>query len=127
MLDVDGGHDVDTRVQQVGDVLPPLVVPCSRGVRVGELVHERDPGGAGQDGVQVHLLQTDAPVVDGPPGDLLQVGGQRGDGLAAVCLHESDDHVLALVTQPQALLQHGVGLSDTGGGAEEDPQPSAFH
>jgi hypothetical protein len=42
VLDVDGGDDVDAGVQQLFDVLPPLLVAGAGCVGVGELVDERD-------------------------------------------------------------------------------------
>ena len=56
VLDVDGGDDVDAGVEQVAHVLPPLGVPRSGDVRVGQLVDEGDLGAAGEHGVEVHLL-----------------------------------------------------------------------
>ena len=40
-------------------------------------------------------------------------------------LHHAHDHVGATVQAPPRLAQHRVGLPDTGGGAEVDPQFTA--
>ena len=57
VLDVDRGDDVDARVEQLVDVLPALLVAAAGHVGVGELVDERDRRPAGEDGVDVHLLE----------------------------------------------------------------------
>ena len=49
--------DVDPGVEQLLDVLPALLVARARDVRVGVLVDERDRRSAGEDGVDVHLLE----------------------------------------------------------------------
>ena len=48
---------VDPGLEQFLDVLPPLLVAAARDVGVGELVDEGHLGTAGEDGVDVHLLE----------------------------------------------------------------------
>ena len=62
MLDVDVRDDVDAGLEQFLHVLPALLVPRSRDVRVRELVDQRDLGPARQHGVDVHLLKGRAAV-----------------------------------------------------------------
>ncbi len=57
MLDVDGGDDVDAGVEELFDVLPAFRVAAAGDVGVGQLVDEGEGGAAGQDGVDVHLLE----------------------------------------------------------------------
>ncbi len=42
-------------------------------------------------------------------------------------LDEGHDDVVALDAEAPALLEHGVGLADAGGGAEEHPKPPPSH
>ena len=57
VLDVDRGDHVDAGVQELVDVLPPLLVARAGDVRVRELVDERHLGRARDDRVHVHLLE----------------------------------------------------------------------
>ncbi len=68
VLDVHGGDDVDAGVEELVDVLPPLGVAGAGDVRVRELVDERDLRVPGEDGVEVHLLEACAAVLDRPGG-----------------------------------------------------------
>ena len=64
VLHVHRGDHVDARVEELVDVLPPLLVARAGDVGVGELVDEHALGLAGEDRVDVHLLEGDAAVVD---------------------------------------------------------------
>jgi hypothetical protein len=90
----------------------------SRHVRVGEFVDERDLGLPGEDGVEVHLLQTAAPVLDHPAGDDLQAVEQVLSEPPPMGLEEPDDHIGAPLSAPLALAQHRVRLADTRGRAQ---------
>ena len=93
VLDVHGRDHVDPGPQQLLDVLPALLVAGAGDVRVGELVDERDRRLAGQDRVDVHLLEGRVPVLDAVPGDDLEVADLRGGVRPAVGLDEPDDDV----------------------------------
>ena len=80
---------------------------------------------AGQDRVQVHLLEGRAAVGQRGPRDDLQVADLLEGVLAAVRLDVGDDHVGAALPAPVALVEHGEGLADTCRGAEVDPQLAA--
>ena len=127
VLDVDGRDDVDPCVEQLVDVLPPLLVAAPRGVGVGELVHERHRGPAGQHGIEVHLVDRRPPVGHHPPRQDLQAVEQLGRVRSAVRLDEADDDVGAPLEAPVGLVEHRHGLADPGGGPEVDAQPAASH
>ena len=55
VLDVDGRVNIDPRRQQFLDVLIPLRVAAAGCIGVGQLVDEREPWPAGEDGVDIHL------------------------------------------------------------------------
>ena len=91
-------------------------------VGVGELVDQRDLRPAGQDGVEVHLLEPAALVLDAPARDDLEALEQRLGLLPAVGFDDADDDVVAVLHAGARGLQHLVGLADAGGGADEDAQ-----
>ena len=129
-LDVLGVHrreHVDAGGEQFLDVLPALRMPRAGRVRVRELVDEGDLGLAREHGVDVHLLEGHPAVRLGAARHDLEPLDHRRGGRPAVRLDEGHDHVVALAGEAPALLEHGVGLADAGGGAEEHPQPPLSH
>jgi hypothetical protein len=114
-------------VEMLLDVLPALLVPGAGGVRVGEFVDERDLGPAGEERVEVELLQRHPAVGAHPAGHELEPRRHGGGRPPAVGLDEADDDVAALAEEPLALLEHRVRLADAGRGAEQYPQPTPFH
>ena len=125
VLDVDGGDDLDARVEEGLDVLPALLVGASRHVGVGELVDEHHVGPPLEDGLEVHLLLDGAAVADLRAGhDLEPLERALGLG-AAVGLDVADHQVGAPLGAAATLVEHGVGLAHARCRAEVDPQPSA--
>ena len=92
---------------------------------MGEFVDQRQRGAAGEDRVEVHLLERLLAVGDPAPGDDLEAADEGGGLGAAVGLDDADHHVDAVAAQRLAGGQHLPGLADAGGGAEEDLQPPA--
>ena len=78
-----------------------------------------------QDGVEVHLLERAALVLDLAARHDLQPDELRLGLGAAVGLDQADDDVDALGLAPARGRQHLVGLADAGRGAEEDLQLAA--
>ena len=66
VLDVEGADDADARVEQVAGILVAFGVPGSRNIRVGDFVHDRDLRMTGEDGIQIHLFDLEAPVLEDP-------------------------------------------------------------
>ena len=125
VLDVDGGVDVDPGGQQLLDVEVALGMAAFGRVGVGEFVDEDEFRVAGEDGVEIHLLEHPALVVDLAPRDHLEAAHQRLRLGAAVGLDDADHDVDAVFPLGLRRDQHLVGLADAGGGAEEDLQPAA--
>ncbi len=125
VLDVDRGQHVDARVEQLLDVLPALGVAGAGRVGVRQLVHHRDLGPPGQQGVDVEFRRLGA-VVGGPAGQLLQAVEQGGGPVPPVGLHQADHDVGAPVAAPVGLAEHGEGLAHTGRRAQVDPQLPAL-
>jgi hypothetical protein len=62
VLDIDRGVDVDAMIEQFLDVEVALGMAAAGCVGVGELVDQRDLRMAGDEGVEVHLLERLASV-----------------------------------------------------------------
>ena len=128
VLDVHRRDDVDPGVEQILDVLPTFGVIGARGVGVGQLVDQGHLGVTPQEGPDVHLVELDPAVVHLPTRYLGQALGHPGGHGAPVGLQQSDDDVHAIVLQPLALLEHGTGFADPGGGPEQHPEsPTIAH
>ena len=95
---------------------------------MGVLVDERDRRSAGQDGVDVHLLEVDAAVGEHAARDDLEIADPLGGVRPAVRLDERHDDVGAAFATPMTLAEHGEGLADAGGGTDvHAKRPSSHH
>ena len=125
VLHVHGRVDVDAGAQKLLDVEIALGMAAAGGIGVGELVDQDQRRPALQDGVEVHLLEDAAAILDLAPRQHLEAR-ELGLGLgAAVGLDDTDHDVDALFPAPARRLQHLVGLADARRGAEEDFQLAA--
>ncbi len=125
VLDVQGAHDVDPGGPDDLDVLPALLPWRSRGIGVRELVDQGNGGSASQDGVDIHLLDRDTPMLHDEPRDDLEAVEQRGGLGPAMGLDEANDHVGAPPLPPMPLLQHAVRLADARRHPDVHPEPAA--
>ena len=92
---------------------------------VGQFVDEENARPADEGGFEIELSQLGVAVLDEARGKDLQAA-QKGLGLApAVGFDDADEHVDALGFARLGGLEHGIGLADAGGGAEEDLQLAA--
>ncbi len=73
VLHVDGGDHVDARREDLLDVLVALLVAHAGRIGVGELVHKSHLRMARQHGVEIHLFEDAALIVDVEPRDDLEV------------------------------------------------------
>src|SRR5262245_4767320 len=97
-------------------------MPAAGRVGVRKFVDQHDLGAARDDGVKIHFLKPLAAVFNTPARNNLQAV-QKGFGLlAAVGLHDPDDHVVAVLVAGTRGLQHRVSLADSRRGADEDPE-----
>ena len=120
MLDVDGGIDVDAGFQDLLHVEVALGMAAAGCVGVGEFVDKGDLRPAGQDGIEVHLVQPAPFVLDAPARDDLEAVEQRLGLLPAMGFDHPDDDVVAVLDAGAGGLQHFVGLADAGGRADKD-------
>ena len=124
VLDVDRGIDVDAAVEQLFDIHATLGMPAAGRVGVREFIDQHDLRPARDDGVEIHLLEPLATVLDAPAWNDLETFQQRFGFLAAVRLDDSDYNIVAVLAPGAGSLQHGVGLADPGRCTDEDPQLS---
>src|SRR5580704_9293829 len=122
VLDVDGAIDVDATAHQLFDVEIALRMAAAFGVGMSKLVDQNDLRFSRNDRVQIHFLEHLAAVVDAAPRNDFEAGQQRFGFLAAVGLDYAGDDVVAVFEPRVGLLQHFVGLTDAGRGADENPQ-----
>ena len=120
VLDVDGGEHVDTGVEHVVDVLVALAVLEPRRVGMGQLVDQAQLWSALEDRGQVHLVDLGAAVLDLSARQALQALRLCLGLGARVRLEVADYNVKPGGALGLALLEHAVGLADTGGHAQED-------
>ena len=125
VLDVDGGEDVDVGVEEEEDVFVALGVARADDVGVGEFVDEDDLGFALEDGVDVHLVEEGAFVIDLAGGDVFELGGEFGGAFAAVGFDYADDDVFSALAAANAFREHAEGFADTGSVADEDLEAAA--
>ncbi len=112
--------DVDAVAQQLLDIEIALRMAAAGRVGVGKLVDQDDLRPAGDDGVEVHLLEPLALVLDAPARNDFEAFQQRFGLLAAVRLDDADDDVVAVLLSGARLLQHLVGLADARRRTDED-------
>src|SRR5262249_19418902 len=79
---------------------------------------------AGDDGVEIHLIERLAPVFEPPAGDDLEPFEQGLRFRAPVGFDDADDDIVAVALAGAGLLQHFVGLADAGRGTDKDLEPA---
>ena len=126
VLDVERGDDADARSQQFFDVEVAFRIAAAGRVGVGQFVDQGDGRAAGQDGVEVHLLEQDPAILDLAARHLFEFADLRHGLGPAVGFHEADHHVNALLSQAVSLLQHLEGLAHPGGKPQVDLQLAAL-
>ena len=93
MLDVQRRIDVDAAIEQFLDVEIALRMAAALGIGMGEFVDQHEIRPAGEDAVEVHLLERPALVADRDAGDDLEAGDESFGLLAAVGLDDADDDI----------------------------------
>ena len=124
MLDVERRPYADTCIQELLDVLPALRMPAVRSVAVSEFVNDDQLGLARERRVQIKFIERAPVVFNLAPRQDFEPFDERARFGAAMRLDEPDDDIDALVLQALRVLQHGVGLADSGRGAEKNLQPA---
>ena len=95
-------------------------MPAAFGIGVSELVDQDQSRPPLQDGVEVHLPDGAAAIVDGAARQDLESLELRLGLDAAMRLDDADHDVATLAQAAMGCRQHLPGLADAGRGAEED-------
>ena len=126
VLNVDCRVDIDAAVEQLLDIEVALGMTAARRIGMGKFVHQRDLRMAGDDGVEIHLLERLPLVFETPARDDLEAVEQGLRLLAAMRFDDADHDVVAVLLPGARLLQHLVGLADAGSRADENLEPAGF-
>jgi hypothetical protein len=96
---------------------------------VSQLVDQDHLGMALEDRVEIHLLETRAPVLRHQWADHLEVFHQRLGPPASMAFDEPEHDIGATLLAPTPFAQHGVRLAHPRGRAQIDPEaaPSTDH
>src|SRR5579884_3903534 len=114
VLDVDGGNDVDSSVEEFVDVLPTLLVTTPGHVGVREFVDQHQRGPSGENGIQIHLLKRRPAIVDAPTRYHLKVANLFRSVQATVRFDEPNDDIGAPFAAATPFVQHRERLTDAG-------------
>ncbi len=118
MLDIDRGDHIDACTQKVLDVFISLAIRAVGRIRMGQLINEGHGGLSGNDGLHIHLAQGNSVVDGGARRNNLEIADLGGRLRALVGLDIADDDIHAPFFQAVSLLQHRIGFSHAGAGAE---------
>ncbi len=125
VLDVDRCVDVDSRRQQLLDVLPALGVAAAGNVAVGQFVDQGQRRRVGEETVEVHFLQFHPSILEAAQ-RLLRHACEEGLGFRPrVGLDHPGAQFHALAQLGLGGLQHGEGLAHPRRRAEKDFQAAA--
>src|SRR4029079_4595958 len=122
VLDVDGSHDADAAVEQLEDVLIPLLVPAPWHVRVREVIDDTDLWPAPQNRVDVHLFQHHTAILNRTARNDLEIPDLGICVGPPVGLDETHDDTASLTPRIVRIPQHRICLSNTWRGPDVEPQ-----
>ena len=114
MLDIDGGVDIDTGIEQFLDILIAFGVAAAGRVGVGEFIDQNERWPPFQYGVDVHLAQPMAHMVDRTSGNDLMPHEQRLGLLATVGLHDANHDIDSGLAPLHPVGQHFISLAHAG-------------
>ena len=130
MLDIQGRPDIDTGVEQFLDILPALRVARARlafrDIGVGKLIDDQRRGSALQRRIQIEFTAGHAAVAHLDGRQLLETFEEFLRLRAPVGFNVAHDDIGTCRACAARCFQHGIGLADAGGRADEDFQPPAM-
>ena len=91
---------------------------------MGQLIDQCDVRTPGNDGIEIHLFQRLAQIVDAPPGDDFQISNLSRRFGSSVDFDVSNDDIFAAIPQAASLVEHPPRLADSGRRSEDDVQRS---
>jgi hypothetical protein len=125
VLDVQRGINVDPGLQQFVHILPPLQVTGTRGIRMSQFI-DKDQGGISfQRGIDIEFGKIDPFVGNYFSREEFQAFEERFGFGSLVSFDIPGYNIQAFFFAMARGLQHGIGFSDTGHGAEKDLELAA--
>ncbi len=118
VLHVDGRIDVDASLQEFHDVLPSLRVPRTRGIGMGQLIHQDELRVPGERCVKIEFLQCRSAMLDQAWRQNRQPFQQGFCFRTTVRFDPPDDHIDLVTPLLVRSLQHRVGFPHACCGAE---------
>ncbi len=125
VLDVQRRKDVDPGLEQFLDIDPALGMAAAGGVGMGQFVDEHEIGPAGEDGVEVHLVEHMARMLDPAPRNDLETLDQSLRFRPAMRLDNPDDDIRAVLPALPGIEQHFIGLADARRGPKKHFKPAS--
>src|SRR5450759_4775188 len=126
VLDIHGGKNVDPRVQQLQHIFVALAMFAALDIGVRQFVHQSDPRVPRENGVDVHLFEERALVLDRFARYCFQIRDQVTHRFAAVSFDYYDHHIFAAGVPADRLGQHGVGLAHAGSISEKELEQASL-
>ncbi len=107
-------------IDELQDILVSLPVARAGGIGMRQLVHEHQAGLARKNRIKVHLLERLPAVLQAHAGHELDARRQLVRFPSLVAFQVADDDVEAFFFFLPSLFEHGKGLADPRGHAEEN-------
>ena len=120
MLDIHGGKNVDSGIQQFEHVFVSLGMLTAFNIRVSELIDQSNARFAGEENINVHLFKLRAFVINLFARHHFQTGNQFSDSFSSMRFHNADHNIFAASMAANSLRQHRMSLADAGSIAKKE-------
>ncbi|MNL18889.1 hypothetical protein D3C87_1400590 [compost metagenome] len=98
-------------------------MPAAGRIGVGQLIDQNQRRSTGKNGVEIHLVQRLAAIINVPARNDLETLHKCFGFLAAMRFHDTDNGIDTICEFCPAGHQHFIGLADTGSCAQKNLQP----
>src|SRR5262249_39981877 len=113
VLDIHGGKDVDSAIEQNLHVLPAALTFGAGRVRVGQVVDNADLGCAAENSDDVNFFRMAAAARDAQERDGFKLLGAVVDVAAALRFEKAEHDIDSARVKIASILEHAVGLADS--------------
>ena len=126
VLNIEGGEDINPRIEQFYYVLAALGMSRALGIGVREFIHQDKLRTACQHRVEVHFAKGHTTILELLSRKLGQACGERVGFLPPVRLDITGDDIATCLQLAMRSLQHGESLANPRAHAHENLKASAF-